>query len=97
LNPAVPNIDSVGISPKSNNVSWTAALAYQIEPDINLYTSYAHGAKAGATNNSPPQSIPLARAPLIVYPEKADDVEIGLKTELFDRQLQFNIDAFYTL
>ena len=99
LNPAlpVPNIDSTGVSPKNNNVSWTAALAWQVEPDINLYASYAHGAKAGATNNSPPSSVPLSRAPLIVYPEKADDVEIGAKTELFDRQLQLNVDAFYTL
>jgi len=97
LNPAVPNFDSTGVSPKNNNVSWTAALAYQPEPDINLYTSYAHGAKAGATNNSPPPSIPLSKAPLIVYPEKADDVEIGIKTELFDRQLTLNADAFYSL
>jgi len=97
LNPAVPNIDSTGVSPKSNNVSWTAALAWQVEPDINLYTSYAHGAKAGATNNSPPQSVPLSRAPLVVYPEKADDVEIGAKMELFDKRLLLNVDAFYTL
>ena len=97
LNPAVPNIDSTGVSPKSNNMSWTAQLAYQIEPDINLFASYAHGAKAGATNNSPPQSVPLSRAPLIVYPEKADDVELGVKSELFDRQLVLNANAFYTL
>jgi iron complex outermembrane receptor protein len=97
LNPAVPNIDSTGVSPKNNNLSETIALAYQLEPDINLYTSFAHGAKAGATNNSPPPSVPLASAPLIVYPEKADDLEIGAKTELFDRQLVLNIDAFYSL
>ncbi|HEX4507121.1 MAG TPA: TonB-dependent receptor [Alphaproteobacteria bacterium] len=97
LNPAVPNIDSTGVSPKSNNVSWTAQLAYQIEPDINLFASYAHGAKAGATNNSPPQSVPLSHAPLVVYPEKADDVELGIKSELFDRQLVLNANAFYTL
>lgn len=97
LNPAVPNIDSTGVSPKSSNLAETIALAYQLEPDINLYASYAHGAKAGATNNSPPPSVPLANAPLIVYPEKADDVEIGAKTELFDRQLVLNVDAFYSL
>jgi len=97
LNPAVPNIDSTGVSPKNNNLSETVALAWQVEPGVNLYASYAHGAKAGATNNSPPPSIPLAKAPLIVYPEKADDVEIGVKTELFDRQLVLNADAFYSL
>jgi iron complex outermembrane receptor protein len=97
LNPAVPNFDSTGVSPKSNNLAETVALAWQWQPDINLYASYAHGAKAGATNNSPPPSIPLARAPLVVYPEKADDVEIGAKTELFDRQLVLNVDAFYSL
>lgn len=96
-NPAVPNIDSFGISPKNNNLSETIALAWQVQPDINLYASFAHGAKAGATNNSPPASVPLARAPLTVYPEKADDAEIGAKTELFDRRLQLNVDAFYTL
>jgi iron complex outermembrane receptor protein len=97
LNPAVPNIDSTGVSPKSTNLAETVALAYQIEPDINLYTSFSNGAKAGATNNSPPPSVPLANAPLVVYPEKADDLEIGAKTELFDRQLVLNIDAFYSL
>jgi iron complex outermembrane receptor protein len=97
LDPAVPNVDSTGVSPKSSNLAATIALAYQIEPDINLYTSFAHGAKAGATNNSPPPSVPLATAPLVVYPEKADDLEIGAKTEPFDRQLVLNIDAFYSL
>jgi len=97
LNPLVPNIDSTGVSPKNNNLSETVALAWQWQPNINLYASYAHGAKAGATNNSPPPSVPLDKAPLIVYPEKADDVEIGAKTELFDRQLVLNIDAFYAL
>jgi len=97
LNPAVPNIDSTSVDPKSNNVSETIALAYQWQPDINLYASLANGAKAGATNNSPPPSVPLAKAPLIVYPEKATDAEIGAKTELFDRQLVLNVDAFYAL
>ncbi len=97
LNPKVPNIDSTGVSPKSNNLAETIALEYQWQPDINLYASFANGAKAGATNNSPPPSVPLSKAPLIVYPEKADDAEIGVKSELFNRQLLLNVDAFYAL
>ncbi len=32
----------------------------------------------------------------MVKPEKNTAYEIGLKTELFDRRLIFNIDAYYT-
>lgn len=97
LNPAVPNVDSASISPKSNNISDTIAADYRWNDDLRFYASYAHGAKAGATNNSPPNSVPLAVAPLKVYPEKADDGEIGFKSEFLNHHLQLNADAFYEL
>lgn len=69
----------------------SARLQYEVNPDVMLYASYNRGFKAGGfsaadtTNN--PDSLPFD-------PEYVDAYEIGLKSELLDRTLRFNLAAF---
>jgi iron complex outermembrane receptor protein len=96
-NPAVPNIDTTSVYPKTDTLAGTLAADYRLTDFSRLYASISHGAKAGATNNSPPNGVPLAVFPSIVRPEKADDAELGVKSELFDRHLRLNGNVFYEL
>src|SRR3546814_3954736 len=52
------------------------------------YASYNRGFKSGVYNLASPNLAPF-------HPEKLDDFEIGVKSELFDRALIFNINGFY--
>ncbi len=74
-----------------NRWDYRAALNYRFSPEAMIYVSTATGFKGGGTNPRPfyaSQAIAFA-------PEVLTNYEIGLKTDLFDRKLRFNIDAFY--
>ncbi|MET0308702.1 MAG: TonB-dependent receptor [Sphingomonas sp.] len=76
-----------------------ANIAYQVTGDLLGYASFARGAKSGGINMSglplDNQNLP-ALGTAVVRPEQNTNYEVGLKTQLFDRRLLFNIDAFYT-
>ncbi|MBO9575077.1 MAG: TonB-dependent receptor [Sphingobium sp.] len=70
---------------------WRAALNYRFSPDVMVYGSFSTGFKGGGTNPRPfyaSQAIPFA-------PEVLYNYEVGLKTDLFDRKLRFNLTGFY--
>jgi iron complex outermembrane receptor protein len=74
-----------------NRWDYRAALNYRFSPAVMAYVSTATGFKGGGTNPRPfyaSQAIAFA-------PEVLTNYEVGLKTDLFDRRLRFNIDAFY--
>jgi iron complex outermembrane receptor protein len=74
-----------------NRWDYRAALNYRFSPQAMVYVSTATGFKGGGTNPRPfyaSQAIAFA-------PEVLTNYEIGLKTDLFDRRLRFNVDAFY--
>jgi iron complex outermembrane receptor protein len=76
---------------KGSRWDWRAALNYRFSPGVMGYASFSTGFKGGGTNPRPffaSQALPFA--PEILY-----NYEIGLKTDLFDRKLRFNIDGFY--
>ncbi len=81
------------------DVTGRANIAYEMTPGVLGYASYARGAKSGGINMS---GLPLdnnnnpALNTAVVRPEKNSACEVGLKTQLFDRRLIFNIDAYYT-
>lgn len=73
-----------------NNVSWKAGIQYSLAKDAMVYASYGTGYK-GPTYNS----IAGQRGELLnVGPEKAKDLEVGIKSELLDRKLRVNLSAF---
>jgi iron complex outermembrane recepter protein len=67
--------------------SWRIALTQKLSPTMMAYASYNRGFKSGGYNVVSANSDPFR-------PEKLDDWEIGLKSELFDRALTFNINGF---
>lgn len=68
-----------------------AILSYKVDPDALIYASYARGAKTGGFNTGL-NVFPDQRA---YQPETSNNYEIGLKSQLFDRKLLFNVAGYY--
>ncbi|WP_255325804.1 MULTISPECIES: TonB-dependent receptor [Sphingobium] len=68
--------------------TWRLALDQDLTEGIMVYGSYSRGYKsaqyASQSFTAPP-----------VRPEKMDAFEVGVKSSLFDRQLQLNVSAFH--
>ncbi|WP_179043362.1 TonB-dependent receptor [Sphingobium lactosutens] len=73
-------------------LSGRAALNYQFTPQILGYISYSRGYRAGSVNGGGYLGNQLVT---LVAPEKVDAYEAGLKSELFDRRVRFNLAGFY--
>lgn len=83
----------------NNNVSGNFTLSYAVSQNVMTYASYAHAFQSGGINlNGLPlnaKNQPIT-ADETVAPEKANDYEAGLKTELFNGKVVANVDAFWT-
>lgn len=64
-------------------------IAYQVAPSVNVYARYAQAFRAGGVSVRSPQFLSYG-------PESNRQVELGLKSDLFDRRLRLNIAAFYS-
>ncbi len=77
-------------SAKFSYPAWTAGLDYKVTDNIFAYAKTGGAALAGGFNTRP------TPAGLDAFsPEKVKDVELGLKTEFFDRHLRTNIAGFH--
>jgi outer membrane receptor protein involved in Fe transport len=79
------------VPPKSlefNKLTYRVALNHKFSEDVLLYGSYNRGFKSGGFNIATPAAAGY-------LPETLDDFEVGLKTQLFDRRLTFNVNGFY--
>ena len=80
-------------SRSKGTVSWLLSVNQEIGDDVHAYANYSRGYKSAGIN--------LVRRNaginIFVEPEKVDAYEIGLKTQLFDRKLQFNTALFWTI
>jgi iron complex outermembrane receptor protein len=86
------------------DLSALLSLDYKISDDFMVYGSASRGAKAGGINPSVPptqSTSPLVYASadqtLYIKPEKANDLELGFKSTLWERRLLLNTDVFKTL
>ena len=88
--PTVPFVPSATVPGRQNfeNLTYRFVLAQDFTPDVHGYASYNLGFKSGAYNANN-----FANPP--VRPEILRSYEAGLKTELFDRKLRFNLAYFY--
>jgi iron complex outermembrane receptor protein len=73
---------------KATKFTYKGTVKYDITSDINVYATYATGYKG------PMISHPANQPQLALRPELSESYEIGLKAQLFDRAVTFNIDAF---
>ena len=85
------------------NANWTpsglATLSYKPADGILAYGTISYGAKAGGFNPTVPQTttgVILPTSTLKVRPEKAENAELGVKSELLDNRLILNVDAYWT-
>src|SRR4051812_37795079 len=74
----------------------TAGLQYHFTPDLMAYFSYAKGFKTGGWTTRLTQPLPPGSSAQSFGPETDQTYEVGLKSEWFDRQLLFNVAAFYS-
>ncbi len=82
--------DDGAISPKArfSKVTYRGVLAHDFTPSVMGYASFNRGFKAGAFN------VTVFNNP-VANPEVLDAYEVGLKTQLFERMLRFNVAAFH--
>ena len=71
-----------------SRVNWSGSASYKVEQDIMVYARVATGYKSGGFN---------ARSAGVAFqPEKVISYEGGIKSELLDRKLRFNVSGYYT-
>jgi iron complex outermembrane receptor protein len=73
-----------------SSVAWLINPSFKLTDDVLLYASASGGGKSGAVafdNNGARRN---------VEPEKTTDFELGVKSQLFDRRLSLNVNAYYT-
>ncbi len=93
-NARVPSISNG----KFKNTAPKGSLQYQWTPDIMTYLSYSQGFnRGGASLTNPPAINGVAQSPVLVTftPETLNNYEFGLRSDLFDRHLRFNLTVFY--
>jgi iron complex outermembrane receptor protein len=82
--------------------TWRLGTSYQVSDQVFSYATFSRGYKAGGFNDqignggqfgSNLSAFAAAAAP--TNPEYANSLEVGLKTELFDRRLRLNGTVFW--
>jgi iron complex outermembrane receptor protein len=78
---------------ESDNLSGRGVLQFDITDDVMTYASYTRGYKGPAFNvffnmTAPQNAVPIDE-------ETSDSYEVGIRSRLFDRLLQFNASAFH--
>ncbi|MGO1305712.1 MAG: TonB-dependent receptor, partial [Sphingomonas parapaucimobilis] len=81
------------------NLSGDLTIAYEFNPNVHYYATYARSYKSGGINLSglplDAQNNPIL-ATQTVRPEKVNHFELGLKTQFADRRATVNIAGFWT-
>ncbi|PXA92819.1 TonB-dependent receptor [Caulobacter sp. D4A] len=88
-------------SAKTDDGAWSGQIAvvYQLTDDINAYATVSSGNKSGGINMT---SLPLtssntvSTSAAVIRPEKVSTIDIGLKTQWFERLLTANLALFAT-
>lgn len=75
-----------------SNVSGLLTVNYNLSNDVLLYATFSRGYKSGGLNLSNLS----ASVPKSVAPERVENAEFGLKSNLLNKDLTFNLAAFTT-
>lgn len=83
---------------------WKFNSSYKFTPGLMVYATYSKGYRIGGPNSVAPCILPLKPPPfqnvcglpneLQYGPDSTKNLEIGIRAELFDRKLSFNLNAF---
>jgi iron complex outermembrane receptor protein len=92
----------VTVHDRARKPTWRASLGWQATPDVFAYVTYSRGFKSGGFNDQIGGFAPFGTdydafrtAAKATRPETADSYEAGVKTELLDHRLRFNLTGFY--
>lgn len=72
----------------ADKFTYKVTAKYDFTPDINVYATYSTGYKG------PMISYPSGQPQQLVRPETVESYELGLKSQLFDRRVLFNLALF---
>lgn len=84
-----PTVDFGKEASKDDAVTFSASTSYKVSPDAMLYARVSSGYRPGGPNFATPG------APANFGPDRLTNYEIGLKSDILDRRLMFNLTAFY--
>lgn len=73
---------------KADKFTYKLTAQYAFNDDVNIYATYATGYKG------PMISHPANQPQLLLQPETSKSYEIGLKAQLFERTVTFNVNLF---
>lgn len=71
-----------------HSTTWAVNSRYRINPDVMLYGRVATGYRPGGANTA-------AGVPPVFKPDKTTSYEVGVKSDLLDQRVHFNLTAFY--
>ncbi len=84
-----------------DNYSPEVSLTYKLNPDVNIYAAYKTGYKSGGIDSAVLPTTPFVAAAaagnfnsIRFGSETSKGFEFGLKSQLLDRRLTFNVAAF---
>jgi iron complex outermembrane receptor protein len=75
---------------ETTNFSWKLGAQYELTPDVTGYVTYSRGYKGPSFN----PTFAVANQNLAILPETVGDIELGIKSTLFDRRLRLNLSMF---
>lgn len=77
---------------KFSKFTWNLMVGYDVADGINTYARVATGYRSGGFNA---QDAAVGGALQSFKPESVTSYEAGVKTELFDRRVRFNLSGYY--
>ncbi|WP_260482602.1 TonB-dependent receptor [Sphingomicrobium flavum] len=84
-------VDPISTSVDDEVITWDAAATYELNSDVNLYARVAKGYRAPSIQGR----LLFGRDLSVADSETTMSYEAGIKTELLDRKLRFNLGAYY--
>ncbi|WP_426163523.1 TonB-dependent receptor [Sandarakinorhabdus sp. DWP1-3-1] len=88
-----PGAFSVAADQSWSKFTPKVSLDFRPNDDLMVYASFSRGYRAGGFNG---RATSISTSQTAYDPETVSSYEMGLKTQLFDRTVQFNVAGFYT-
>ncbi|MGB6231547.1 MAG: TonB-dependent receptor [Litorimonas sp.] len=86
------NFPVAPVETQDDQLSYDASLAFDVNPDVNLFARYARGFRAPTIQG---RDVAFFGSPTTAGSETIDSFEVGVKSILLDNSLRFNATAFY--
>ena len=79
-------------SVEDERISWDLAAFFEVSPDASVFARVASGFRAPTIQG---RDVAFGSAPSVASSEKIMSYEAGLKSELLDRKVRFNLTGYY--